>query len=263
MPMPLLTVTNLTVNYGAKEILHKVSLTLAAGETLGIIGESGSGKTTLLRAIIGQLGYGGAVTEGFIQYKEQDLLSISAEHLRQLLGPEISMLFQDSQSSLCQIRQIKDLLYEAMCAHVPLPFAEAMARAEAIMRQIGLTDTARILASYPFELSGGMNQRVGLVFAMLLQPSLLLADEPTSALDVTVQKQVMQEMQLLQRMYHTAIIFATHNIALASKCTDKLLVLKDGVVRELGRTKEVFNHPQDSYTQELIAAVPRLRREHD
>jgi ABC-type glutathione transport system ATPase component len=261
--VPLLSIRNLKINYGSKEVLHNISFVLEPGEILGLIGESGSGKSTLLRAIIGELSSGGAITYGTMEYKNRDLINISEEELRRLLGPEISILFQDSKNAMCQIRKIRDLLYEAMNAHLTISFTDAMNRAKKLMVKIGLTDTDRILHSYPFELSGGMNQRVGLVMAMLLQPALLLTDEPTSALDVTLQKQVIKEIQLMQQTYHMAVIFATHNIALARQITDKILVLKDGEIIEQGNTKDVLRNPQKAYTKDLIEAVPHLRRAND
>ena len=129
-----------------------------------------------------------------------------------------------------------------------------------MMAKIGLKDGERVLQSYPFELSGGMNQRVGMCISMLQNPSLLLADEPTSALDVTIQKQVVEEMLLMRKEYGTAMIVVTHNISVVEKMADKVLVLKNGKVREYGKTAQVLTAPEDPYTKELMSSVPRLKR---
>ena len=130
------------------------------------------------------------------------------------------------------------------------------------MKKIGMDDYERVLNSYPFELSGGMNQRVGICTAMIMHPNLLLADEPTSALDVTVQKQVVEELLLMRREYHTAMILVTHNIGVVRAMADRILVLQDGLVRDYGKTEEILNHSQDSYTQKLMNSVLHLKRKH-
>lgn len=129
------------------------------------------------------------------------------------------------------------------------------------MKKIGLDDSERVLNSYPFELSGGMNQRVGICTAMIMHPNLLLADEPTSALDVTVQKQVVEELMLMRKEYHTAMILVTHNIGVVKMMADRILVLQNGVVREYGETDAVLNHSEDSYTKKLMSSVLHLKRD--
>lgn len=129
------------------------------------------------------------------------------------------------------------------------------------MKKIGLDDSERVLNSYPFELSGGMNQRVGICTAMIMHPNLLLADEPTSALDVTVQKQVVEELMLMRKEYHTAMILVTHNIGVVKMMADRILVLQNGVVREYGETDAVLNHSEDPYTKKLMSSVLHLKRD--
>ena len=129
------------------------------------------------------------------------------------------------------------------------------------MKKIGLDDSERVLSSYPFELSGGMNQRVGICTAMIMHPNLLLADEPTSALDVTVQKQVVEELLLMRKEYNTAMILVTHNIGVVRMMADRILVLQNGQVRDYGATEEVLDHPKDSYTKKLMSSVLYLKRE--
>ena len=147
-----------------------------------------------------------------------------------------------------------------MREHERISRKECAERAVRMMAKIGLKDGERVLQSYPFELSGGMNQRVGICISMLQNPSLLLADEPTSALDVTIQKQVVEEMLLMRKEYGTAMIVVTHNISVVEKMADKVLVLKNGKVREYGKTAQVLTAPEDPYTKELMSSVLRLKR---
>ena len=170
------------------------------------------------------------------------------------------MVFQDSGAALCPIRTVGDQIYESMREHERISSKVCAERAVRMMAKIGLKDGERVLQSYPFELSGGMNQRVGICISMLQNPSLLLADEPTSALDVTIQKQVVEEMLLMREEYGTAMIVVTHNIGVVEKMADKVLVLKNGKVREYGKTAQVLTDPEDPYTKELMSSVPRLKR---
>ena len=221
-----------------------VSFSIEQGHTMGVVGESGSGKSTIIKAVMGLLGNEGMVTEGDIWYKGKNVVDMQEKELRTLLGPEIAMIFQDSGAALCPIRTVGDQIYESLREHEKISRHECDRRALEMMAKIGLKDGGRVLKSYPFELSGGMNQRVGICISMLQNPSLLLADEPTSALDVTVQKQVV----------------VTHNIGVVEKMADQVLVLKNGEVREYGKTAQVLTAPTDPYTKELMRSVLRLKR---
>ena len=227
---------HVTICYNGEPVVRDVDLELNKGEILGVVGESGSGKSTIIKAIMGLLGNEGMVTEGDIWYKGKNVVDMPEKELRRLLGPEIAMVFQDSGAALCPIRTVGDQIYESMREHERISRKECAERAVRMMAKIGLKDGERVLQSYPFELSGGMNQRVGICISMLQNPSLLLADEPTSALDVTIQKQVVEKM------------------------ADKVLVLKNGKVREYGKTAQVLTDPEDPYTKELMSSVPRLKR---
>ena len=248
----LLKLEHVTICYDGEPVVQDINLELNKGEILGVVGESGSGKSTLIKAVMGLLGSEGMVTEGDIWYRGKNVVDMPEKELRTLLGPEIAMVFQDSGASFCPIRTVGDQIYESL--------RECEERAVGMMAKIGLKDGKRVLRSYPFELSGGMNQRVGICISMLQYPSLLLADEPTSALDVTVQKQVVEEMLLMRREYGTAMIVVTHNIGVVGKMADKVLVLKNGKVMEYGETRQVLSDPQDPYTKELMSSVPRLTR---
>ena len=256
----LLRYDHVDISYNGFLAVKDVSFTLEPGEILGIVGESGCGKSTLIKAAMGLLGSAGMVTRGDIWYKGKNLPDLPPKELRKLNGPELGMIFQSAGSSFCPIRTIEAQLYETMTEHEKTSKAEFLDRAMELLGKLGFEDGKRILGSYPFELSGGMQQRVGIAAAMLLNPSVLLADEPTSALDVSVQKQVVEEMLMIRKNFGTAILLVTHNLGVIRAMADKLLVLKNGETMEYGFTKEILNNPQSSYTKKLLAAVPVLRR---
>ena len=256
----LLRVEHVTISYNGKPVVQDVSFELKQGEILGIVGESGSGKSTIIKAVMGLLGEEGLVTKGDIWYKGENLTDMSTKELRRYLGKEIGMVFQDCKSALCPVRKIGVQIHEAVSEHEKASRHEVRNRAGEIMKKIGLNDADRVLDSYPFELSGGMNQRVGICTAMIMRPKLLLADEPTSALDVTVQKQVMEELLFMREEYNTAMILVTHNIGVVRMMADRVLVLQNGHVREYGETENVLENPQDSYTKKLMESVLRLKK---
>ena len=257
---PLLTYRSVEVSFNGRAVTHDVSFTLHAGEILGIVGESGSGKSTLLKAAMGLLGNGGLVTKGDIWFKGKDLPDLPEKELRKVCGAGIGMIFQDAGASLCPIRTIGEQIYESMSAHMEITRSQAREKALALFEKLQFKDGQRIWNSYPFELSGGMNQRAGIAIAMLMEPPVLLADEPTSALDVAVQKQVIEEMLHLRELFGTAIILVTHDIGVVSAMADTVLVLKDGRIMEFGMAQQVLREPRDAYTRKLLAAVPKLRR---
>lgn len=260
----ILEYRNVDIHYGKKQVIENVSLSMKPGEILGIVGESGSGKSTLIRAAMGLLGEGGTVTQGQILYQGTnttiDMTQIHGEEMRRLRGAEIAMIFQNAGASLCPIRTIEEQLYEAVLEHESISKGEIRDRALELFEQLRFTNGEQILKSYPFEFSGGMNQRVGIVLAMVLSPRLLLADEPTSALDVTVQLQVLREMKKLRDMYGTSIVLVTHNIGVVNYLADHVAVMHQGKLVEYGTKEDVLNHPQDAYTKKLIGSVLHLKR---
>ena len=260
MDTDLLRCENMTVCYGEKRIVSDIHFSLNPGEILGVVGESGSGKSTIFRALLGILKPGGRITDGTIVFRQRNLPELSEKEMRKIRGREIGMIFQDSGASLCPIRTIGAQMYESMSAHRKITKKETACSALEIFERLGLEDGERILRSYPFMLSGGMNQRVGIAMAMLHRPPLLLADEPTSALDTVTQKQTVEEMLALREIYDTAIILVTHNIGVVEAMADKVLVLHEGRQEEYGPAAQVLRCPQAEYTKELLVAVPRLRR---
>ena len=255
----ILNYHSVEICYNNNTIIHDVSFNVHSGEILGIVGESGSGKSTLLKAAMGLLGNSGAVTKGDIWFQGNNLPELSPKELRKICGCEISMIFQNSGASLCPIRTIRDQMYECMAEHISVTKKDAYNRAAELMDKLNL-EPKRVLDSYPFQLSGGMSQRVGICMAMLLNPKVLMADEPTSALDVSIQKQVVDEMKMMRELYGTAIVLVTHNIGVVSAVADNMLVLKNGNIMEYGETKSIIRSTKDEYTRTLISAVPRLRR---
>ena len=254
MGEPLLDMQHVEISYNGKPVVHDISFQVEPGEILGIVGESGSGKSTLIKAAMGLLGNSGAVTMGNIYYKGENVIDARGEELRRMRGPAMGMIFQNTGASLCPIRSIGDQLYEKVSRQ------EVHDRAMELFEKMSLKDGERILKSYPFELSGGMNQRVGIMMAMVLHPNLLFADEPTSALDVTVQAQVIREMMKMRDLYGTGIVMVTHNIGIVEYMADKVAVMHQGRLVEYGDKKDVIGHPQEAYTRKLLSAVLRINR---
>ena len=256
----LLKYDHVDISYLGEPAIRDVSFSLHSGEILGIVGESGSGKSTLIKAAMGLLGAEGCVTRGEIRYKGKNLPDLPPKELRRLCGPELGYIFQSAGSSFCPIRTVGAQLYETMREHERISKANFEARAMEMLQKLGFENGKRILGSYPFELSGGMQQRIGIAAAMLLKPGVLFADEPTSALDVTIQKQVVEEMLLVRETFGTAIVLVAHSLGVIGAMADRVLVLKDGEAVEYGKTQEVLMNPQADYTKALLAAVPKLRR---
>lgn len=257
----LLRYNHVDISYLGQPAIRDVSFSLHSGEILGIVGESGSGKSTLIKAAMGLLGSEGSITGGEICYRGRLLNRLPPREMRTLCGSELGYIFQNAGSSFCPIRTVGAQLFETMRAHGKITKADFEVQALELLSKLGFDNGKRILESYPFELSGGMQQRVGIAAAMLLNPSILFADEPTSALDVTIQKQVVEEMLLVRKTFGTAIILVAHNLGVIGAMADRVLVLKDGEPIEYGKTQDVLTNPQADYTKALLAAVPKLRRE--
>mgnify|MGYP000438167990 CR=1 FL=1 len=225
------------ISFDGTPVVHDISFFLQPGEILGLVGESGSGKSTLMKAAMGLLGDTGLVTRGDITFGGRSLVDMPESELRTVRGAKIGMIFQDAGASLCPIRTIGDQIYESMRAHKKVSRNEAKNRAMELFEKLNFKDSQRVWDSYPFELSGGMNQRAGIAISMLMNPPILLADEPTSALDVSVQRLVVREMLKLRELFGTAIIIVTHDIGVVRAMADTVLVLKNGKMVEYGEAK--------------------------
>lgn len=256
----LLNYDSVEISFGGRPVVRDVSFTLNPGEILGLVGESGSGKSTLIKAAMGLLGDNGLVTRGDITFEGKNMVDMPERELRHIRGAKIGMIFQDAGASLCPIRTIGSQIHESMAAHGKITEAEAKEQALKLFEKLDFKEPERIWNSYPFEMSGGMNQRAGIAISMLMNPPVLFADEPTSALDVAVQRQVVKEMLHIREMFGTAIIIVTHDIGVVSAMADTVLVLQNGNTMEYGPAKSVLENPQDDYTKKLLSAVPKLRR---
>ena len=256
----LLDYQHVEISFNGRAVVRDVSFQLHPGEILGLVGESGSGKSTLIKAAMGLLGNSGMVTKGDIWFEGKNLPDLSDKEMRHICGEKIGMIVQDCGASLSPIRTIGEQIVESMAAHRKVDVGAAKATAMELFDKLHFKDGERVWDSYPFELSGGMNQRAGIAIAMLMNPAILMADEPTSALDVAVQRQVVEEMLHVRDVFGTAIIIVTHDIGVVSAMADSIVVLQDGNVMEYGKAKDVLENPQNDYTKKLLSAVPRLRR---
>lgn len=256
---PILEVEKLDVRYNHTLILNHLSLKLHPGEILGIVGESGSGKSTLIKTVAGILGESGQAEHGRLLLDGVDLLRAKKEVLRNIRSKKLGVVFQHPGMSFNPIRKIKVQFFETMrngCGKIDKRMA--VNHILSIFEKLNLQDGERILNSYPFELSGGMSQRVAIALAMVMNPQLLLADEPTSALDVTVQAQVVQELMNLRDTYGTAIILVTHSMGVVSYMVDKIAIMYAGNLVEYGNKADVLKYPQHPYTKALISAIPQI-----
>ena len=254
----MLDIKNVTICYKDRPTVRNFSLSLNQGEIVSLVGESGSGKTTVIRAVLGLLPGGGRVTEGDILFEGNSLLNNTPDQWRRLRGTEISMIFQDSGAMLNPIRKIGSVFVEYIRTHESLSQAEAWEKGVKMLERMRLPSGDNIMNSYPFQLSGGMRQRVGIAMAMTFQPKLLLADEPTSALDVTTQAQIVRQMMELREEYGTSIILVTHNLGVAAYMSDFIAVMKNGEISDSGTREYILNESRSGYTQTLLDAVPSL-----
>lgn len=254
----MLELNNVTISYGDHPTVTDFTMTLKKGEIASLVGESGSGKTTVIRAVLGLLPGGGKVTKGDILFEGKSLLKNTSEEWRDLRGTDISMIFQDSGAMLNPIRKIGNVFVEYIRTHEKISRRDAWEKGIKMLERMRLPSGDNIMKSYPFQLSGGMRQRVGIAMAMTFQPRLLLADEPTSALDVTTQAQIVRQMMELRDEYGTSIIMVTHNLGVAAYMSDQIVVMKEGKIMDMGDRYEILKGGRSVYTRELLDAVPSL-----
>lgn len=259
-PLPVLQVDNLTLSYhgesGWRDTVHQVSFSLAAGEMLAVVGESGSGKTTTAQAILGLLPDNGRLTAGRILFQGEAISQWSSRRLDSLRGAHISLIPQDPSNSLNPLKTIGDQIGEVLTLKQRgLSRQQRQQQVTALLQRVGLSHPQQRFYQYPHQLSGGMKQRVLIAIAIALKPALIIADEPTSALDVTVQKHIMTLIDELRHEYGTAVLFVTHDLALAAQHADRLAVFRDGKLLEQGETVAVIGQPQHPYTARLLEDV--------
>ena len=244
---------------GRRRVLDRVGFDLKTGETLCIAGESGSGKSVTSLAIMGLLPKASLqVASGNIVFGDRDLLKLSDRQLRSIRGGEIAMVFQEPMTSLNPVMSIGNQLMEAIREHQGAEGDTVEASALRMLDAVQITEPARRLKQFPHELSGGMRQRVMIAMALSCRPKVLIADEPTTALDVTVQAQILKLMRELKQEFGTSIILITHDMGVVAEMADRVVVMQGGRVIEEGSTLGVFRQPQEDYTRQLLAAVPRL-----
>lgn len=264
----LLKVKNLHVEFKSREgmvrALRGVDLTIYQGETLGLVGESGCGKSMTARAILNMIPEPGCIAEGSVKlYRQQEeielnKLSPDGEKIRRIRGKDIAMIFQEPMTSLSTVYTIGNQIIEAITLHQKLGQKEARERATEMLSLVGIPDAKRRLDTYPFQLSGGMRQRVMIAMALSCNPSLLIADEPTTALDVTIQAQILELLQRLQEEFRMSILLITHNLGVVAAISHRVAVMYLGQVIEESSTELLFENPKHPYTQGLLRSVPKV-----
>jgi oligopeptide/dipeptide ABC transporter ATP-binding protein len=257
--MALLEIENLKVRYrtrhGEVEAVRGISYVLHAGETLAVIGESGSGKSAHALAIGGLLpNY--ARTEGSIRFEQRELVDLEPRQWRTLRGNRIGFVFQNPMAALNPVLSIGHQLTDGLRTHQHLDRRQARSRAFELLETVHIPDAGRVLRQYPHQLSGGMQQRVCIAMAVGLRPSLLVADEPTTALDVSVQAGIVELIREMKDAYGMAVLWITHDIALAASFADTMQVMYAGRVLERGPVRDIFRDPRNAYTQALLRALP-------
>jgi oligopeptide/dipeptide ABC transporter ATP-binding protein len=258
----LLDVRDLTIGFPAGEGLllaaDRINLQVAAGRTVGLVGESGCGKSVTLRSLLGLVPYPGEVLSGEIRWLGEDLMGASKNRLATLRGTEISMIFQDPTACLNPVFTVGDQITETLRRRGGLGKTEARARAVELLDRVGVPSPDRRLASYPHELSGGMRQRVMIAIAISTRPRLLLADEPTTALDVTTQEQILSLLMEFQAEDGMAIVLVSHDLGVIAETCDEVVVMYAGRMLEAGLDDAVMRNPRHPYTRGLIKAMPSL-----
>lgn len=260
-PIPLLKVSNLSVEFrtrsGTVRALEHIDLEVHKGETVGIVGESGSGKSVLSYAILGIQDAAGKVTGGSAIFDGMDMLNSKESDLEEIRGREVSMIFQSPRTSLNPIRKVGKQIEDILLRHAAVPRDQAKARAIDMLTKVRIPDPARRYDAYPFELSGGMCQRILIAMALACEPALLIADEPTTGLDVTTQATIMDLITELGQRRNMATILITHDLGLAAEYCDRIVVMHAGHVVETAPTEMLFRKPLHPYTASLFASTPR------
>ncbi|MEO0644861.1 MAG: ABC transporter ATP-binding protein [Cyanobacteria bacterium J06650_10] len=260
----LLSVRNLSLEFrtrtGTVSALENISFHINPGETVGIVGESGSGKSVLALAVMGILDPAAHINSGEILWQQQsgtyDLLKASETHFRALRGQALSMIFQTPRTALNPIRKVGKQIVDVLRCHTDLPKNQLKPRALELLASVKIPDPQQRYNTYPYELSGGLCQRIMIALAIACSPQLLIADEPTTGLDVTTQATVMNLLKELSTKQQMATVVITHDLALASEYCDRILVMHAGHLIESAPTRQLFNTPRHPYTAKLIAATP-------
>ncbi len=256
----LLEVKNLRTSFftenGEVKAVNDVSFCLDEGKVLGIVGESGSGKSVTAYSIMQILTYPGRIVGGSIKYRGEELVGRPEKKFGKIRGNKISIIFQDPMTSLNPVFTIGNQIMEAILLHTDRNREQAKERAKEMLELVGINEPEKRLKQYPHELSGGMRQRIGIAMALACEPDILIADEPTTALDVTIQAQILDLMQKLQRELGMAIIMITHDLGVIASMCDEVIVMYAGKICEQGTVDEIFYNSAHEYTKGLMASVP-------
>ena len=262
MNEPLLQVKNLCTSFnvdsGEVRAVNGISFNLDKGRVLGIVGESGSGKSVTAYSIMRILVEPGRITGGEILFNGEDIVKYSKKQMREFRGKRVSIIFQDPMTSLNPVYTIGNQLREAILLHTDRNHEQANARALEMLQLVGVNEPEKRLKQYPYELSGGMRQRVMIAMALACEPDILIADEPTTALDVTIQAQILELMQELQKDLGMAILFITHDLGTVAKMCDRVAVMYLGKIVETGTAREIYKNPQHPYTRGLMGSVHKI-----
>ena len=265
--MPMLQVKNLHTSFftdaGEVRAVNGISYNLDAGKVLGIVGESGSGKSVSAYSILRILTDTGRVTEGEVLFKGENILEYTEQQMQIFRGSRISIIFQDPMTCLNPTFTSGNQLMEAILLHTDRNKKEAEERAIEMLRLVGISEPEKRMKQYPFEHSGGMRQRVMIAMALACEPDILIADEPTTALDVTIQAQILDLIQDLQKQMGMAVIMITHDLGVIADMCDEIIVMYGGKVCERGTTDEIFYNPRHEYTKGLIRSIPRISEKHE
>lgn len=252
--------TSFTTDKGEVMSVNGVSFNLAPGKILGIVGESGSGKSVTAYSIMQILEKNGSIKSGEVLYKGENIVNYTEKQMRDFRGKCCSIIFQDPMTSLNPVFTIGNQLKEAIELHTPRKGKEAIARAVEMLTLVGVNEPEKRIKQYPYELSGGMRQRVMIAMALACEPDILIADEPTTALDVTIQAQILELMQSLQKKMGMAIIMVTHDLGVIAEMCDEIIVMYGGRVCERGKAEDIFYRPAHEYTKGLLRSIPNIDR---
>ena len=250
--------TSFFTDSGEVRAVNGVSFQLEEGKTLGIVGESGSGKSVTAYSIMQILAESGRITSGEILYKGNDITKYDRKQMEGFRGKCCSIIFQDPMTSLNPVYTVGNQIMEAIRLHTDASRGQAKEKAVELLRLVGVNEPDRRIRQYPFELSGGMRQRVMIAMALACEPDILIADEPTTALDVTIQAQILELMQDLQKKLGMAIIMVTHDLGVIASMCDEIIVMYGGKVCERGTADDIFYDPKHEYTKGLLRSIPKI-----
>ncbi|WDZ79281.1 ABC transporter ATP-binding protein (plasmid) [Ensifer adhaerens] len=255
---PVLEIEELSISYAGRPAVSNVDLTIQPGEIVGIIGESGSGKSTLAHSILGLLPSSASVMGKTLSLAGTNLLGADGSAFRSVRGPGAAMVFQNPMTTFSPLHRLGDQLTELLWRETTLSREEKRERIVSVFKQVGLSNPARRLSNYPFELSGGMLQRVAIAAALMMRPQLLIADEPTTALDVTMEAQILHLMRELRAEAGVAVLMISHHLGVIAEICDRVVVMYAGRVVEQGPVEAIFAKPTHPYTKALFACEPAL-----